>query len=138
MLSINEKFAIWCARKCLYLWNPPQAVFAWLDDPENINKADVVSDAVFVVNATVLNESWSAAWAAVYAANAIARTPAVGVPMSLAVVANSEWAVDHAAEALDITIDDLKHDFVSTLNDSELTTTNSEWVEYVTAEIFAR
>lgn len=53
-------------------------------------------------------------------------------------LAASEWTAKSTARALNTTVENLRHDFVSTLNDDELKTTDPKWIEYVTAEIFAR
>jgi hypothetical protein len=123
-VSTSQEFAVFCTKKCLHLWEPPQAVLDWLDDPENKEKARAARVAYW------------AAGAAAKAAKAAARAASA-----------AEWAADAAeaaaaaywaADALDTTETELKFEFVSTWTDEQLSTTDPDWVEYAIVEIMNR
>jgi len=56
-MNTDVKFAIWCVRKCLHLWDAPEEVTSWLTDP----KPELAAEAA---------EAAEAAWAARAAAQA--------------------------------------------------------------------
>lgn len=137
-MNINQKFLVWCARRCVHLWNPPRSVLDWLDDPENVEKAAKAVDETWAIIdgegvawRNDIQDQWVAPDRTVWAAYAAAGTVAYAAAVDHA---TPEWAI----EALCMTIDELKHEFVLTLTDEDLSTTDSEWIEYVTPEIFTR
>lgn len=138
-MNIDQKFYIWCTRKCLHLWHPPMEVIIWLKDPENIEKAQAASRAAWEASAE--EESTGATW---IGGAAGASGAAGGAAWAMTSVPPEEtgdvvgWIIVWTAKSLDTTVDAVKHEFVSTLTDEELSITDSKWVEYITAEIFTR
>jgi hypothetical protein len=120
-VSTNQEFAIFCARKCLHLWDPPQEVLDWLTDPENKEKARAAEKAAGAARA-----ARAAAWAASAASAAWAAARAAA------------RAAYWAAQALDTTETELRLAFVKTWTDEQLSTTDPEWIEYATVEIMNR
>jgi hypothetical protein len=132
-VSTSQEFAIFCARKCLHLWDPPQAVLDWLTDPENKEKARAAEKAAALA-ALAAEAAASAAWTAYEAAAWATASAASAARAAKAAAAAAEWA----AHALDTTETELKFEFVSTWTDEQLNTIDPEWIEYATVEIFER
>jgi hypothetical protein len=127
-MNTNQEFAIFCARKCLHLWDPPQEVLDWLTDPENKEKARAAEEAAWAARAAARAAYWAAAWAAAGAVDA-ARA---------AWAARAAEAAYWAAQALDTTETELKFEYVSTWTDEQLNTIDPEWIEYAIVEIMNR
>lgn len=125
-MNTNLKFAVWCVEKCLPLWDPPEEIFAWLNDPENKEEAMAVIAEIqlpsYIAAEPIKSMATWATWVAVEAAY-------------------YQWEFvpsSYTARALRTTSNELKHEFVSTWTDEELKTNDPEWIEYATAEIFKR
>lgn len=123
-MNIDQKFCVWCVRECLDLWDVPKEVYTWLDDPEDIQKAKAASR---VSNAPSFPGIW-AAWTARTAARAMANNE--DITQSRCV----EWAVI----ALQIKASKLRQEFITTVSDEELKTTDLKWIEHATVELFSR
>jgi len=129
-MNTDVKFAIWCARKCLHLWDPPEEVKSWLADPKPEWAAEAARAAAAVAWSA---KSAGAAGAAAWAASAATRA------------AEAAWAATRAAEAaertalvLDTTAGQLRLDFMATWTDEQLAQASGDWIEPATAEIFER
>lgn len=132
---------VFCAQKCLHLWQAPKKVITWLNDPTDIELAlEVVTELKTsrpAQNPTTWKSSVYAAHAAEYAAYYMdIAANAENTALALGWVAYE--ASYSAAEALKTSIDKLKQEFLSTLNYEDLSTTDSEWLKYATVEIFNR
>lgn len=137
-MNINQRFAVFCAKQCLHLWNPSEKVLAWFDDPiiskESLVAADLAWDSAAKLawesegSATAYAATYAAAWAfeAIDTENIDDTEDA------------ADDAIERSATALGITIGELKHRFVSTWTDEELKTNKPEWIEYATVELFSR
>lgn len=120
-------FAIWCARKCLHLWDAPNVVKEWLKDPKQ-------ETAKTARTAAVVAAAEAAAGSAAAAARATAYTAAAAADVAVE-VAN---AAAYAAKALHTTVTDLRFEYVKTLTDDELGKADDEWIEVATVEILNR
>lgn len=146
-MNINLKFAIWCTQKCLHLWNPPKKILVWMDDPENYEYSEKAR-SVALTTKTVTHEGAASAAVAALATEAIYwreisrkaswRTVKLNMLAKVWEMDAIKCATERASIALDVSISELKHQFVSTWTDEELKTDNPDWIEYVTVEIFSR
>lgn len=156
-MDINQKFAIFCARRCLHLWKAPKKVIKWLDNPTQEKAygaakaaeraAERAADAVYgSPDAIYASENTAAAESAYIAARAT-YTAADAVHVAAHAVDKSEdtaseavaiYVAAYVAVELDTTVDVLKHEFMTTLSNDELNIADSKWIEYATVEIFNR
>jgi hypothetical protein len=140
-MNTNQEFAVFCTKKCLHLWDPPQEVLDWLTNPENKEKAEAAEVAAWAAGTAARAAALAAARAAGTAAEA-AYWAARAAWAAAARAARAAWvaaeAAYWAAQALDTTETELKFEFVSTWTDEQLSTIDPEWIEYTAVEIMNR
>lgn len=133
-------------RKCLHLWDAPQDVLAWLNDPTNREKA-IAATRSARVEAKAVHSDWStqmlektaiARWVKWSAIRAAADAAADAIADASTVRESPFRSAGRAAKALGTTVAELRHEFVSTLTDEELANTDPDWIDYINAEIFSR
>lgn len=139
-MTTNTDFAIWCARKCLHLWDATDEVKEWLEDPKP-ETAEPISAAA--------DDAAYAAWAAPQvftcetgadAAEAAADATywAAWAEEESATERAAERAAHWAAKALHTPVTDLKLEYVKTWTDDELGKADDPWIEAATVEILNR
>lgn len=128
-MTLNQRFAVFCAKKCLHLWKAPTVVIEWLNNPQ-------AETAYKAANATVYS-AYKAANRAEEVSYAAGRSAAYTVARGTAAdIAHS--AAKHASRALDTTEGNLRQQFVATWSEEDLKTEDPDWIEYATAELFER
>lgn len=140
-MNCDIDFAIWCAKRCLHLWNAPDEVKDWFKDPRPETAEAVWAAALAAAEAAYAAEAEDAAWAAANAANAVeAEDEAWEAEDDAAKYAAKEaaGAAAKAARALNTTVTELRFEFVKTWTDDELAKTEEDWIEAATVEILDR
>lgn len=148
------EFAIWCAKKCLHLWNAPDVVKEWLENPKpEIAKVAVAAWAA--ANTTwaaeeaagaAANTIWAAGatWAAAEAVEAAAKVAEAAVEAAQSAEAaawaagEAAYAAEYAAKTLNTTVTELKLEYVKTWSMDELEHAEGDWIEFATVELFNR
>lgn len=128
-MNTNQKFALWCARKCLLLWKPPQEVIDWLD-AESIWDDNERSSNKYTAKAysSIINQKRTS--------NALVATME-----AIWTMRDSAWANGTAywtAVAFDVSEQEIRLEYISTWTDKELTTVDPDWIAYATVEIMKR
>jgi len=128
-MSTDAKFVVWCAQKCVHLWDAPEEVKSWLADPKLEGAAGVAEAARAALAA---DEAEGAGWAAWTALRAARATRAAAATAWAAEVARA------AAKALGTRVGQLRLDYVATWTDEQLAQASGDWIEPATVEIFER
>lgn len=122
---MNQKFEIWCIKKCLSLWNPPHEVIDWLNNLDDGEKAQLAS--------------WTSGLAARDTTNVTKRLIASSIRWyAKGSILSAQNLIITTMKVLDTTEHELKIEFVSSLPYEDLSNTNSDWIDYLTVGIFSR